>query len=82
MATDTAAKGNFRKYLPDLENGRYKELHKHNARSWTDIFFTNPIAKKLTLAWLDLRKDPFKGLTTDGKHIKPFGANSKANGDW
>lgn len=68
MATDTTTKGQFRKYLPDLENGRYKELHKHSATSWTDVFFTNPIAKKLTLAWLDLRKDLFRGLTTDGMY--------------
>ena len=63
---NTAPTGKFRAALPDLNDGKFVALPTSDAHTWADEFFKNPIAKQLTDWWLDLREEPFQGMTTDG----------------
>ena len=59
----------YRKHLPDLDTPRFQAMHKQNAHEYVDEFkqYGNPPwLHGLYMHWLELLKEPFKGVTTDG----------------
>jgi hypothetical protein len=56
----------FRQVIPDLNQGKFKEVSKHDAHSWRAEFFKNPVAKSLMESWMGLWTEPFVGLSSDG----------------
>ncbi|KAL2008161.1 hypothetical protein VTN00DRAFT_8143 [Thermoascus crustaceus] len=65
--------GEFRQYLPDLSTPRFTTMCRQNAREYAHDFLTKhnpPWLYGLYLHWRKLFKEPFRGVTSDGK-IKP-----------
>jgi len=63
----------YRKYLPDLDIPRFQIMHKQNAHEYAADFKQNgnpPWLHGLYMHWLALLKEPFRGVTTDGK-VRP-----------
>ncbi|KAK0388746.1 hypothetical protein NLU13_4989 [Sarocladium strictum] len=63
------SKGAFRAFLPDLSQPRFVALQKQDAHEYAEEFKKKgqpPWLHALYLKWLDLYKEPFKGITTDG----------------
>lgn len=60
----------YRKHLPDLNTPRFQIMHKQNAHEYVNDFKQSgnpPWLHALYMHWLDLLKEPFRGVTTDGK---------------
>jgi hypothetical protein len=67
----------FRKHLPDLKSPRFTTAREQDAYEYSDAFQTNhqpPWLYRLTQAWQGLYKEPFKGLTTDGRFFQNVNA--------
>lgn len=74
MATtrDDSSAGTYHKYLPALDTPRFQEMQKQDAHEYAANFKKNgqpPWLHALYLHWRDLFKEPFRGVTTDGKSI-------------
>jgi len=68
--TADMAESGYRKHLPDLDIPRFQIMHKQDAHEYAADFKQNgnpPWIHALYLHWLALLKEPFKGVTTDGK---------------
>ena len=71
--TSPAAKalhgGEYRQFLPDLSIPRFTTMQKQDAHVYADAFKESgvpPWLHALYLHWLELKKEPFKGVTNDG----------------
>jgi hypothetical protein len=61
--------GDYRQFLPDLSTPRFTTMAKQDAHEYAKEFIGGgnpPWLHALYLHWLELLKDPFKGVTTDG----------------
>lgn len=61
--------GEYRQFVPDLSIPRFTTMAKQDAHVYAEEFKTGgnpPWLHGLYMHWLDLLKDPFKGITTDG----------------
>lgn len=60
----------FRKHLPDLDTPRFHIGSQQSIYEYTDTFQKNkspPWIYNLTEAWKELLKEPYKGVTSDGR---------------
>ncbi|KAM5345963.1 hypothetical protein ACJ41O_011824 [Fusarium nematophilum] len=60
----------FRKHLPDLGLPRFTTMQKQNAHEYAEAFKTSghpPWLHGLFLHWRELFKEPYRGITSDGK---------------
>jgi hypothetical protein len=60
----------YRRYLPDLGSPRFTTMAKQDAHVYAKAFMEGgnpPWIHALWRFWLDLLKEPFKGVTNDGK---------------
>lgn len=65
----TMPESEYRKHLPDLETPRFQQMAKQNAHEYVEEFKTGgnpPWLHGLYMHWLELLKEPFRGVTTDG----------------
>ncbi|KAL4804176.1 hypothetical protein BDV18DRAFT_36280 [Aspergillus unguis] len=63
----------YRQYLPDLNIPRFQIMRTQDAHEYADAFKTGkipPWLHALYMHWMDLAKEPFKGVTTDG-NVRP-----------
>ena len=73
MASDEAPAqhgGEYRQFLPDLSIPRFTIMKEQDAYVYADAFKKGgipPWLHALYMHWLELLKEPFKGVTTDGK---------------
>jgi hypothetical protein len=61
--------GEYRKFLPDLSIPRFTVMQQQDAHVYAEAFKTGgvpPWLHALYLHWLELLKEPFKGITSDG----------------
>lgn len=61
----------YRKHLPDLSIPRFTTMQKQDAHVYAEEFKKGgmpPWLHALYMHWLSLLKEPFKGITTDGKY--------------
>ncbi|KAK4452998.1 hypothetical protein QBC34DRAFT_320134 [Podospora aff. communis PSN243] len=68
-----AAGGEYRKHLPDLSIPRFTTMQQQDAHVYAKAFIEGgnpPWLHALYLHWLELLKEPFKGVTNDG-HVRP-----------
>lgn len=77
-ATDSAAlekpTGEYRQYLPDLQQKRFQVMSTQDAHEYARDFKTlkqPPWLHALYMHWLELLQEPFKGVTTDGRSNGP-----------
>lgn len=75
MSTPNAAlekpTGEYRQYVPDLNIPRFETMCTQDAHEYAHAFKTGkqpPWLHALYMHWLELLKEPFKGVTTDGKY--------------
>lgn len=69
-AAQTPHGGEYRQFLPDLSIPRFTTMQKQDAHVYAEEFKKGgmpPWLHALYLHWLDMHKEPFKGVTTDGK---------------
>ncbi|OAP65752.1 hypothetical protein AYL99_01724 [Fonsecaea erecta] len=69
MATSKDLDSEYRHYLPDLSIPRFTTMAKQDAHVYAAAFKESgvpPWLHALYLHWLDLFKEPFKGVTNDG----------------
>ncbi|KAJ5240118.1 hypothetical protein N7468_004737 [Penicillium chermesinum] len=62
--------GEYRQYLPDLNIPRFQIMCTQDAHEYAHAFKTGkqpPWLHALYMHWLELLKEPFKGITTDGR---------------
>ncbi|KAI6780263.1 uncharacterized protein J7T54_003042 [Emericellopsis cladophorae] len=62
--------GGFRDHLPDLSTPRFTTMRRQDAHEYANAFSESgqpPWLHALYLHWRDLFKEPFRGVTTDGK---------------
>lgn len=62
--------GEYRQFLPDLSIPRFTTMQKQDAHVYAEEFKKGgmpPWLHALYMHWLDLLKEPFKGITTDGE---------------
>jgi len=60
----------YRQFLPDLTTPRFKTMKKQNAHEYAQAFLDGgnpPWLHGLYKHWMSLLKEPFKGITNDGK---------------
>lgn len=72
-ATTEMPESAYRKHLPDISIPRFTTMHKQDAHEYAEDFKQNgnpPWMHGLYMHWLKLLKEPFKGVTTDGK-VRP-----------
>lgn len=75
MASDAAQAphgGEYRQFLPDLSIPRFTTMKQQDAHEYAKAFKEGgqpPWIHALYLHWLKLLKDPFKGVTSDGKYF-------------
>lgn len=63
----------YRQFLPDLSIPRFTIMQKQDAHVYAEEFKKGgipPWLHGLYMHWLDLLKDPFKGVTNDGECLK------------
>lgn len=72
--TDSAAlekpTGEYRQYLPNLNQKRFQVMCTQDAHEYAHDFKTlkqPPWLHALYMHWLELLQEPFKGVTTDGR---------------
>lgn len=61
--------GEYRQYLPDLNNPRFQAMCQQDAHEYANEFKTGhrpPWLHALYMHWVELFQEPFKGVTTDG----------------
>ncbi|KAK1837278.1 hypothetical protein QBC39DRAFT_295380 [Podospora conica] len=61
--------GDFRKYLPDITSPRFTTMRAQSATEYAQAFIEGgnpPWLHALYRHWLELYKEPFKGITNDG----------------
>lgn len=67
--------GEYRQFLPDLSIPRFTGMAKQDAHVYAEEFKTGgnpPWLHALYMHWLDLLKEPYKGVTNDGMwHMQP-----------
>lgn len=59
----------FRQYLPDLSQPRFANMKKQDAHVYANEFKQGgnpPWLHALYMVWLELLKEPFRGVTNDG----------------
>ncbi|KAL1863065.1 hypothetical protein VTK73DRAFT_6490 [Phialemonium thermophilum] len=64
--------GEYRQFLPDLSIPRFTTMQKQDAHVYAEAFKKDgapPWLHALYLHWLELLKEPFKGVTNDG-HVR------------
>jgi hypothetical protein len=64
-----ATGGEYRKHLPDLSIPRFTTMQQQDAHVYAKAFIEGgnpPWLHALYLHWLELLKEPFKGVTNDG----------------
>lgn len=64
----------YRQYLPDLSLPRFTTMKTQDAHVYANAFKESgkpPWVHALYHFWLDLHKEPFKGVTSDGKSPTP-----------
>lgn len=64
--------GEYRRYLPDLNQKRFQVMRNQDAHEYARDFKTlkqPPWLHALYMHWLDLLQEPFKGVTNDGEMI-------------
>ncbi|KIX09236.1 uncharacterized protein Z518_00315 [Rhinocladiella mackenziei CBS 650.93] len=69
------APGHFRDHLPDLSLPRFTSMTRRDAHEYAAVFQETgnpPWIFSLYQEWLDLAKEPFKGITSDGT-VSPAG---------
>lgn len=73
-STDLAAlekpTGEYRQYLPDLNQKRFQVMCTQDAHEYAHDFKSSkqpPWLHALYMHWLELLQEPFKGVTTDGR---------------
>lgn len=60
----------YRQFLPDLRTPRFTTMKEQDAHVYAEAFKKGgqpPWVHALYKHWLDLLKEPFKGVTTDGE---------------
>jgi hypothetical protein len=71
------SKGTYRQYLPKLDIPRFASMQKQDAHEYAAEFKKSggpPWLYALYLHWLELLKDPLKGITTDGTKTESLGS--------
>jgi len=72
-----ASKGSeYRQYLPDLSLPRFTTMAKQDAYVYAQAFKDSgmpPWIHALYLHWRELLKEPFKGVTNDGRFDRTLG---------
>lgn len=61
----------FRRHLPDLNIPRFTISKQQSPYEYTEAFRKNkvpPWLYNLTKAWEELLEEPYKGVTSDGRH--------------
>lgn len=61
--------GEYRQFLPDLSIPRFTTMQQQDAHVYAKAFKTGgvpPWLHALYLHWLEMLKEPFKGVTNDG----------------
>jgi hypothetical protein len=69
-ATFDKASEEFRQHLPDLSTPRFTKAKEQNAYEYSKTFQTEKIPPwlfRLTQVWQNLYREPFKGITNDGR---------------
>lgn len=69
-AAQAAHGGEYRQFLPDLSIPRFTTMKTQDAHVYANAFKESghpPWLHTLYMHWLDLLKDPFKGVTADGE---------------
>lgn len=72
MTSEAAQKphgGEYRQFLPDLSIPRFVNMQKQDAHVYAEEFKKGgipPWLHGLYMHWLELLKEPFKGVTNDG----------------
>lgn len=72
MGNETQAKSHYGQYLPDLTQPRFTNMSKQNYREYAEEFKQSarpPWIHALWTYWRELFKEPYKGISTDGKII-------------
>jgi len=70
IKSDEDLAGQFRKYLPDTSIERFQRAARQTPEEYSRYFDENrspPWLHELVTEWGELIKEPFKGVTTDGK---------------
>ena len=70
MTAQSGSDGAFRQYLPEQNQPRFQNMKKQDSYEYADIFKKEgqpPWLHGLYLHWRDLFKEPYKGITNDGK---------------
>jgi hypothetical protein len=68
--SDNPAEGAYRQFLPDLSIPRFTTMQAQNAHEYAVAFKESgnpPWLHALYLHWRTLLKEPFRGITTDGR---------------
>lgn len=64
--------GEYRQFLPDLSIPRFTAMQQQDAHVYAKAFKEGgqpPWLHALYMYWLELLKEPFKGVTSDGIYI-------------
>ena len=72
VSKEIQAKDHYSQYLPDLTQPRFTTMSKQTYREYAEDFVQNgkpPWIHALWMHWRDLFKEPYKGISTDGKII-------------
>ncbi|KAJ9602185.1 hypothetical protein H2200_013305 [Cladophialophora chaetospira] len=72
---------NWRDFIPPPDSKRSIELATSNASEWADLRCAEPFMVGWRASWDRLYKEPYKGITTDGKVEPDLFALAKAGGD-
>jgi hypothetical protein len=71
-AKEIQGKSHYSQYLPDLTQPRFTNMSKQSYREYAEDFKQNgrpPWLHALWMHWRDLFKEPYKGISTDGRII-------------
>ncbi len=69
----TSKKSEYREYLPDLSIPRFTTMAKQDAHAYAKAFMEGgnpPWIHALWRFWLELLKEPYKGVTNDGQSAR------------
>jgi hypothetical protein len=72
MGNEMKGKSHYGQYLPDLAQPRFTNMSKQSTREYSEEFKQYgrpPWLHALWLHWRELFKEPYKGISTDGKII-------------
>lgn len=72
MGSESQKKSHYGQYLPDLTQPRFTNMSKQTYKEYADEFKQHgrpPWLYALWMHWRDLLKEPYRGISTDGKII-------------